>query len=71
MQVGTLLGARGSNVQSIRMASGARIKVQDSNPGQQERQVEVSGTVQQVSVAMSAVQVRTATEGRVRPSWRE
>uniref|UniRef100_A0A7R9UZN0 K Homology domain-containing protein n=1 Tax=Chlamydomonas euryale TaxID=1486919 RepID=A0A7R9UZN0_9CHLO len=59
--IGTLLGARGCNVSAIRTTSGARIKVQDSLPGAQEREVEISGQPAQVSLAHTAVQTLIST----------
>ncbi|GAX79426.1 hypothetical protein CEUSTIGMA_g6867.t1 [Chlamydomonas eustigma] len=56
LQVGKLLGARGSNVASIRKSSLARIKVHDNDPSAPDRKVDITGTLAQVSQAMGAIQ---------------
>eukprot|EP00798_Chlamydomonas_sp_ICE-L_P015543 gene15543-21635_t len=55
-QIGTLLGARGSNISAIRLGSGAKIKVSSSESPNADREVEMTGTPGQVSHATSMAQ---------------
>lgn len=54
--IGSVIGKGGSNIQQIRTLTGAKVKVHDKEPGEEDRVIEMSGSADQVTQAQQLVQ---------------
>lgn len=54
-QVGAVLGPRGSNIQQVRSISGAKVKLHDAEGSASGRELEISGSLEQMQTAHSMV----------------
>ncbi len=54
-QVGAVLGPRGSNIQQVRSISGAKVKLHDAEGPGGGRELEISGSLEQMQTAHSMV----------------
>lgn len=55
LQVGAVLGPRGSNIQQVRSISGAKVKLHDTEGPAGGRELEISGSLEQMQTAHSMV----------------
>lgn len=54
--IGSVIGKAGSNIQQIRTLTGAKVKVHDKEPGEEDRVIEMTGSADQVTQAQQLVQ---------------
>merc|ERR1711865_33523 len=57
---GHLIGKQGSVINELRQQSGAKIDIQRAEPGQAERGVTISGSIQQCQLAQHLISVKLA-----------
>lgn len=63
-QVGAVLGHGGSNIQRIRAVSGAKVKLHDAEGGREGREVELSGSFEQLQTAHTLLHACLAAAGQ-------
>ncbi|KAJ2800818.1 Poly(rC)-binding protein 4 [Coemansia helicoidea] len=66
-RIGAVIGRRGETINEIRRVTSARVDIQDSAPGAQERLVVITGAYEQVRTAYGMIKDKVDT---ARPSGR-